>query len=185
LVVTQRGEAMQNSDLKKWYVLYTKPRWERKIAERLNSMGIECYCPLNRVDRKWSDRWKTVLEPLFRCYVFVRVSSENANKPLEINGVFNYVHQMKRPARVRDYEIEDIRRFLTEYKSVKLEKIAVGINDKVEVLYGPLMDKKGLVTLVHENFVKVAIFSLGYSLVATVSRSGIKRVDDLPETTLH
>lgn len=177
--MTQRGEAMRNSELKNWYVLYTKPRWERKIADRLNNIGIECYCPLNRVDRRWSDRWKTVNEPLFRCYVFVRVSIVELHKPLEINGVYNYVHQMKQPAPVRDEEIESIRRFLTEYKSVNLEKIQVGINDSIEVLYGPLMEKTGLVTQVHENYVKVAITSLGYALVATVSRSGIRKLDEI------
>lgn len=170
---------MRNSEHKNWYVLYTKPRWERKIAEQLEINGIECYCPLNRVERKWSDRWKTVQEPLFRCYVFVRIAKENINKPLEINGVFNYIHQMKQPAPVRDQEIEDMRRFLTEYKSVKLEKINVGVNDAIEVLYGPLMDKTGLVTQVHDNFVKVAIASLGYSLVATVSRSGIRKLEEV------
>lgn len=176
--MTQRGEAMQNSELKNWYVLYTKPRWERKITERLENTGIECYCPLNRVEKRWSDRWKTIHEPLFRCYVFVRVSIEEIHKPLRINGVLNYVHQMKLPARVRDFEIEEIKRFLSVYESVKLEKIAVGVNDAIEVLYGPLMDKTGLVTQVHDNFVKVAIASLGYSLVATVSRSGIRKLED-------
>jgi len=170
---------MQNSVIKNWYVLYTKPRWERKIADRLTSLGIECYCPLNRVDRKWSDRWKTVFEPLFRCYVFVKVQQEETVKPLEINGVLNYIYHMKQPARVRDCEIDDIKRFLTEYQSVKLEKITVDVNDNVEVLYGPLMDKKGLVTQVHENFVKVAISSLGYSLVATVSKSGIRKLENM------
>lgn len=170
---------MQISETKNWYVLYTKPRWERKIADRLNNLGIECYCPLNRVDRRWSDRWKTVYEPLFRCYVFVRIAHYELFKPLEIRGVFNYVHQMKQPALVRDEEIECIRRFLSEYKSVNLEKIHIGINDSIEVLYGPLMEKTGQVTQVHDNFVKVAIASLGYSMVATVSRSGIRKLDEI------
>jgi transcription antitermination factor NusG len=170
---------MQNFEHKNWYVLYTKPRWERKIAERLENSGIECYCPLNRVERQWSDRLKVVNEPLFRCYVFVRVSAEEMHMPLKINGVFNFVHQMKHPARVRDHEIEDIRRFLTEYKSVNLEKIQIGVNDAIEVLYGPLMDKTGQVTQVHGNYVKVAISSLGYSLVATVNRSGIRKLEEI------
>jgi transcriptional antiterminator NusG len=160
-----------------WYVLYTKPRWERKIANRLSDIGIENYCPLNRVERNWSDRKKLVLEPLFRCYVFVRVNTENIIKPLEINGVFHYVCGMKKPVPVRDKEIQDIRRFLSEYGSVKLEKIDVGVNDAIEILYGPFMEKTGQVTQVNDNYVKVALYSLGYSLVATVSRSGIRKLE--------
>ncbi|MEO6221006.1 MAG: transcription termination/antitermination NusG family protein, partial [Ginsengibacter sp.] len=51
---------------KTWYVVYTRPRWEKKIAENLLRLGIEHYCPLNKVTRQWSDRKKKVLEPLFK-----------------------------------------------------------------------------------------------------------------------
>ena len=78
---------------------------------------------------------------------------------------------------VRDKEIEDIRRFLFEYGSVKLEKTNVMVDDAIEILYGPFMDKTGQVTQVNDNYVKVAIRSLGYSLVASVSRSGIRRLE--------
>jgi len=163
--------------MKKWFAVYTKPRWERKIANRLVEIGLESYCPLNRVERKWSDRRKLVMEPIFRSYVFVRLHPEDLIKPLEISGVFHYVCNMKKPEPVRDQEIEAIRRFLSEYSSVKLEKIDVGVNDAIEILYGPFMDKTGLVTQVNENKVKVTIHSLGYTLVATVSKTGIRKLE--------
>ena len=49
-----------------WHAVYTKPRWEKKVAALLDAKGIEYYCPLNRVVKQWSDRKKTVLEPLFK-----------------------------------------------------------------------------------------------------------------------
>ena len=165
--------------MKSWYVLYTKPRWEKKIAGVLASRGFESYCPLNRVERRWSDRRKTISEPLFRCYVFVRVSHDELYRPLEVNGVLNYIHWMKKPAPVKDHEIEDIRRFLSEYSEVHLEKTNIAVNDSVVIRYGPLMDKTGKVTLVKENYVKVAIRSLGYSLVASVSRTGIRKLESI------
>jgi transcription antitermination factor NusG len=177
--VTHSGEAMINSENRNWYVLYTKPRWERRILGRLEDIGLEGYCPLNRVERKWSDRRKIIFEPLFRNYVFVRLNPEEFIKPLEISGVFRYVCRLKKPAPVRDSEIEAIRRFLSEHRSVKLEKINVGVNDTIEILYGPFMEKKGTVTQVNENYVKVMIRSLGYSLVATVSRSGIRKIENV------
>ena len=54
-----------------WYVLYTKPKWEKKVAEQLQAMGIDCYCPLVMKERQWSDRKKKVEMPLFNSYVFV------------------------------------------------------------------------------------------------------------------
>ena len=29
----------------KWYVLHTKPRSEKKVEEKLLSLGINAYCP--------------------------------------------------------------------------------------------------------------------------------------------
>ncbi len=57
---------------KHWYAIYTKPRWEKKVHHLLSEKGLEAYCPLNKVTRKWSDRMKTVEEPLFKSYVFVQ-----------------------------------------------------------------------------------------------------------------
>ena len=60
----------------KWYAVYTKPRWEKKVNSLLLQKGIEVYCPLNKVRRKWSDRIKTIEEPLFKSYVFVKIKDE-------------------------------------------------------------------------------------------------------------
>ena len=41
-----------------WYVLYTKPRSEKKVEEKLLSLGINAYCPTYSEIRFWSDRKK-------------------------------------------------------------------------------------------------------------------------------
>ena len=66
-----------NDESLQWYAVYTKPRWEKKVADLLTKKQIENYCPLNRVLRQWSDRKKVILEPLFTSYVFVRISESN------------------------------------------------------------------------------------------------------------
>ena len=62
---------------KKWFVVYTKSRCEKKVADLLTKKGIENYCPLNRVQKQWSDRKKIILAPLFTSYVFVRIRPVN------------------------------------------------------------------------------------------------------------
>ena len=57
-----------------WYAVYTRPRWEKKVASLLTKKKIENFCPLNKVVRQWADRKKTVYEPLFTSYVFVNTS---------------------------------------------------------------------------------------------------------------
>ena len=47
-----------------WYVLYTKPKSEKKVAQRLTDMGIVAYCPLITKVVQWSDRKKKGTTPL-------------------------------------------------------------------------------------------------------------------------
>jgi hypothetical protein len=41
-----------------WFVVYTKPLTEKKVADRLCLLGIESYLPLYTTIRQWSDRKK-------------------------------------------------------------------------------------------------------------------------------
>ena len=43
---------------KKWYVLYSKPRWEKKVDAALIRKGIESWCPVNKIEKQWTDRKK-------------------------------------------------------------------------------------------------------------------------------
>ena len=103
----------------KWYAIYTKPRWEKKVHQLLISKGIESYCPLNKVRRKWSDRIKLVEEPLFKSYVFVPTDEKGKTLVRMTKGVINFVYWDGKPAIVKDKEIVAIKRFLDEYENVQ------------------------------------------------------------------
>ena len=75
-----------------WYVVYTKPKWEKKVAEQLINSGIECYCPLITQVRQWSDRKKKVEVPLFNSYVFVQLPDAERNKVFQSVGVVWIYH---------------------------------------------------------------------------------------------
>jgi transcription antitermination factor NusG len=186
--VTQEGEALsgleKKSDSGDWYVLYTKPRWEKKVDERLKDRGFESYCPINKVERRWSDRRKIVHEPLFKSYVFVRVSADNLWAPAEIPGVLNYVYWLKRPATVRPHEIDTIKRFLKEYESVRLEAIpSLHINDAIEVVNGPLMDQHGIVLDIRNTKAKVLVHSIGFALIADLDLTDIRKPESFKKQT--
>jgi transcription antitermination factor NusG len=165
---------MKNEEKKKtWYAVYTKPRWEKKVDALLKEQGLESYCPLNRVRKKWSDRMKWVDEPLFKSYVFVRVKpSEQTNVRL-IDGVLNYVYWLGKPAVIKDAEIEDIRRFLDEHNDVQVLPVEIRPDDRVVIRSGILMDKTAVVQRVLQHTVEVIIESLGYRLVAKVDKSKV------------
>lgn len=158
-------------DRKNWYAVYTKPRWEKKVHARMAERGLESYCPLNKVRKQWSDRIKLVEEPLFKSYVFVRVSREDQTRVRMVDGVLNYVYWQGKPALVRDEEIDAIRRFMNEYEDVQVEALELKPDAKVLIRSGLLMDREATVRRVLHNKVEVLIESIGFKLVATLARN--------------
>ena len=164
-------------DVKKnWYAIYTKARCEKKVNGILLEKGLESYCPLNRVERKWSDRLKTVEEPLFRSYVFVHLSEEEKPKVRMTQGVVNFVYWQGKPAVIKDREIEVIRKFLHEYRDVIAEPLDLRPETRVSIRQGIFMDKVAKIKKIQGNRVQVIIESIGYSLVALIERSNLSMI---------
>jgi transcription antitermination factor NusG len=170
---------------KKWYAVYTRPRWEKKVAEILTRKKIENYCPINKVVKQWSDRKKIIHEPLFTSYVFVRVSEFELTTLKKTQGIVNLVYWLGKPAVIRNAEIEVIKRFLCEHVNIKLEKTPIHINDKVRVVGGPLMELEGRVLSVKNNSVKVALPSLGYMMFAEVETANVKVIKHVVPTEIN
>ena len=159
-----------------WYVIYTRPRWEKKIASILDQKGIENYCPLNRVEKKWSDRKKTILEPLFKGYIFIKIDDAKKWDIKQIDGIINYVYWLGKPARVRQSEINNIRFFLKEFSSVEVINNDIVIKDAVIINEGVLMNYKGVVIEVFGNKARVQIDSLGIRLSALFEKSSLSPI---------
>jgi transcription antitermination factor NusG len=156
---------------RKWLAIYTRPRWEKKVNQLLKEKGLESYCPLNKVRRKWSDRVKIVEEPLFKSYVFVKVNDENRSAVRMTNGAINFVYWNGKPAVIKEKEIIAIKRFLDEYENVEARPVELKVNQRVRITNGTLMDQEGKVLDIRHKTARVAIDSLGYILVAYIDRS--------------
>ncbi len=156
---------------RKWLAVYTRPRWEKKVNQLLTEKGLESYCPLNKIRRKWSDRVKIVEEPLFKSYVFVKVNDDDRTAVRMTNGAINFVYWDGKPAVIKEKEIIAIKRFLNEYENVEAMPIDLKVNQRVRVTNGTLMDQEGKVLDIRRKTARVAIDSLGYILVAYIDRS--------------
>jgi transcription antitermination factor NusG len=161
---------------KQWYALYTRPRWEKKVAELLAKKKVEVYCPLNKVHRQWADRKKVVLEPLFTSYVFVHVSEKEHLDIKQTDGVINFVYWLNKPAVIRNEEIDTIKKFLNEYDHVTVERTQVNLNDRVRIINGPLMMWEGNVVEIRTNTVKITLPSLGQTLVAEIRKDNLETI---------
>ena len=157
-----------------WRVLYTKPRNEKKVFDRLVKQGFEAYCPCQKILKHWSDRKKWVEEPLFKSYIFVKAPLDELEKRamLQTHGVVRFLYWLGVPACVKQDEIEAIQRFLGEHKSIEIISFKTGA--KLNIKDGALKGMKGVVDYQTEKEIILKVEKLGMSLVAKISKHHVE-----------
>ena len=161
----------------RWYALYTKSRNEKKVAARLSDRGYECYLPLQKTMRKWSDRKKLVEVPLINSYVFVRMALSQRFEVLQDPGAVFFINFERLPAPVADKDIEYLKRILGEGFEVEAVQEAIEVGQKVKVVIGQLMGMEGeLVEHRGGQKVLVRIENIPFSLMVTVPLEFIEKV---------
>ena len=120
---------------------------------------------------------KTIEEPLFKSYVFVHVASTEMTEVRYVDGVLNYVYWNGKPAIVKDEEIIEIKKFLSEYDDVSVSSIDIKPADQVMLNTGVMMGATGRVLRVlGNNTVEVRIDSLGFVLTAKFDKKTVVKV---------
>ena len=149
-----------------WYVLYTKPRQEKKIADSLNAIGIESYCPLVTVVKQWSDRNKKVQLPLIASYVFVNIEEHQREKVFKVSGIVRYLFWLGKPALVRAIEIEALQKSL-EGIVASFEVSAIQKGTIYKIPEGPFQGFEGVVKNVNATTIQLMLVDLGFFITLT------------------
>lgn len=144
-----------------WYVVYTKPRWEKKVADQLSKIGIRCYCPLIIQIRQWSDRKKKVEVPLFNSYVFVQLEDLDRNLVFQTPGVIRYLFWLGKPAIVRDEEIKAIKNSLESPAIGEISVAPFKIGDKIKLDSGAFSNQNAIVQEISNTHYILVLESLG------------------------
>ncbi|MEN2400302.1 UpxY family transcription antiterminator [Flavobacterium sp. MC2016-06] len=144
-----------------WYVVYTKPKWEKKVAEKLSQIGIECYCPIVTQVKQWSDRKKKIEVPLFNSYVFVQLPENDRNSVFQIAGVVRYLFWLGKPAIVRDEEINIIKTSLKADNISDVSVASIKVGDKIKLESGVFSNQSAIVQEVSKTYCILVLESLG------------------------
>ena len=151
-----------------WFVIYTKSRNEKKVAELLQKNGVEVFCPLVKLKKNWSDRKKIVETPLFNSYVFVKLSEKDRNVVFNVPGVIRYVFWLKKPALARDSEIEKLKSVLHEtMDSFTIENYQIG--ETIKISEGDFKGLDGVIEKQSNNKLHVILENVGIKI--TLQRS--------------
>jgi transcription termination/antitermination protein NusG len=130
----------------KWFVVYTRSRYEQKVKKQLEEKDVEVFLPTTTSYRKWSDRVKKVEVPLFRSYVFVKTHPCKLNHYLSIlqtPGVVRFVTFEKKPVSIPDIQVQAIKKFIADGLEVQPLQEALLPGTPVEISHGPLKGLRG------------------------------------------
>ena len=148
---------------KKWFVIYTKPQQELKVADQLSAMGITNYCPTISLVKQYSDRKKKVIKPLLSSYVMVELEENQREKVFACCGIVRYLFFLGKPAVVPAYEIDLMQDHLNGvYNDIKVTTLRVG--DSHTITQGPFSGVSGKVVQSDNTKVKLELASLGMSI---------------------
>lgn len=150
-----------------WYALYTKPRNEKKVAERLFQLGVEVYCPLVITTKKWSDRYKKVEVPLLPSYVFVRLAAADRSLVFQVPGIVQYVYWLGAPAVILPHEIAALKDQLAQ-PVVQVQIANLKPNDAVSIEDGAFKGEMATVKQITTNRITLILQSL--NLLLTIDR---------------
>ncbi len=126
-----------------WFALYTRPRFEKKVFDKLKKAGFDALLPLHTVVRQWSDRKKKVEVPLFNSYVFICVKKNDLYQAVQIEGVVTSVQFNGEPAPIREDQMEMIRKILIGPDAFEVKEKKFSKGEPVRIVNGPLKGNKG------------------------------------------
>lgn len=126
----------------KWYAIYTRSRFEKKICNALNKSGFETFLPLVNQKRTWSDRIKTVQVPLLPSYVFIKTKITEFSKIYYSPGFVRFVAQEGKPCEIKENEINLLKSLITNGYKVKQNNGFV-VGEMVRIIRGPLRGWEG------------------------------------------
>jgi len=165
-----------------WYAIYTRANSEKKVAEKLMQKNIECYLPTRNILKNWSDRKKRIEEPLFRCYLFVKVSYKEFFNALNTPGVVCFVTFGGKAQPIPENQINNIRTFMNQIDHeviLTYERIQKGVTVQVEK--GSLQGLKGeVINIFGQSRLMIRIESMNCCLYANILKDEVSLIEEFP-----
>jgi len=143
-----------------WYVIKTKPNFEKKVAKALNNIGINAFCPVLDVVKQYSDRKKKIQKPALPSYVLVNISETNRSNVFFVPGIVKYLFWLGKPAKVSSSEVETLKNELKNLYKLD-ENLGLEINSDYLLDKGPFKGFKGKVLNISKNKLKLELKNVG------------------------
>jgi transcriptional antiterminator RfaH len=134
-----------NPDVTDWVALRMSARWEKKVAESLEAVGVPVFLPLLRKVTQYPGKRQVTEAPLFSGYVFCSGSGFIGEKTVP-EGTRKMVAQILRPPDVGRFqeELATVAAFLSNHQLIQ-ERVFGEVGDTVRIVAGPFRDREGVI----------------------------------------
>jgi transcription antitermination factor NusG len=122
----------------------------------LQQKGLDVFCPLQKAKHQWSDRLKTVENPLLKTFVFARVKEEQRTDVRLIEGVVNFVYRNGKPVVMKDKVLQSIKLFQEAHPEVHVVEPLPINRENSDCVVRPAKSKHPKLRLETLNLVLVA-----------------------------
>jgi len=157
-----------------WFVLYLRPRTEKKLAEFCRLHHLPHYLPLRRETKIYQRRRVTVEKPVFPGYFFTSFDAEGRQNILKTNHVVRILQPASR--RQLLHELAQIRRALRVDPALGTGP-ALTAGRRVRIHSGPFMGIEGVVqNLKGKTKVCLNVELIGRAIVVEVEREFLELV---------
>ncbi|PTW62054.1 transcription antitermination factor NusG [Breoghania corrubedonensis] len=166
---------------KRWYVIQSNPRCERRAIVSLAEAGIEAFCPMQRVRRKrvicGKRRTKDIEMPLFSGYVFVAFPADDLafGAARKCDGVAQFIAAHGRPVEIRADRVEALQvaqdMGMFDFRKAR-QRVQFEIGERVVIRSGWLDGQEATVEVVNSKTIGV---SLETGLRVVVDFEGVEK----------
>ena len=148
---------------KKWFVLITKPRSEKKATHELREIGLVVYCPTKAHLKKSLNGIKKIEKPLISSIIFVNVKENKQDLVFRCKSVARYLHWQGKPAVVKETEIEFMyERLKNNNFETKVEHLKA--SERISFSRKPFKSQKTIVQIPNANSVQLILIEVGIKI---------------------
>ncbi len=128
-----------------WYVFYVRGKHEKQAERLLTRDGYTSYLPIRTVLKEWSDRKKSVEEPLFKSYIFVYIYKNQIYDVLQLPSIVTYVRFAGEPAIIRQKHIDLIKELILNKTKFDVSNKRLKVGERLKLKSGPFKGQMGVV----------------------------------------
>ncbi len=129
--------------MKKWYVVYTKPKAEDATAPLLGNAGVEVLNPKIKIKKYIRKKYVCSIEQLFPCYLFASFDAVSESHMIRYTRGVKYIIGKENPLPVFPEIIEAIRERM-DGDIVKPQPANFEKGERVLIKEGPFKDFYGV-----------------------------------------